>query len=251
MIFYEVGGSVRDSLMGRRANDTDMTAVVEGSDWALYGLDERSTPPFELLLRDLNTRGFKVVTTKPEFVTAKAVAPSGFEFAGRLIKGAVDFVLARRDGPSLDRRHPNWVAPGSLSDDLRRRDFTVNAIARDSSGVLIDEHDGVRDIGNRVIRCVGAPLLKLTEDRLRILRALRFSVTHSMTIDSDVGRVINDLVMCGGKVFGGVSTERIQEELLKMFAEDTVKAVSVLTQYSLLPRLFTARLWLKPTTETK
>lgn len=131
MIFYEVGGSVRDSLMGRRSSDTDMTAVIEASDWAVHFMDPLSDHPFTLLLKDLELRGFKVVTTSPEFVTAKAVAPPDFEFACRLVRGAVDFVLARREGPSVDQRHPNWVTPGTLSDDLRRRDFTVNALDDD------------------------------------------------------------------------------------------------------------------------
>ena len=250
MIFYEVGGSVRDSLMGRRSSDTDMTAVVEASDWGVHFMDPESDHPFELLLRDLDLRGFKVVTTKPEFVTVKAVAPPGYEFAGRLVRGAVDFVLARREGPSGDRRHPDWVAPGTLSDDLRRRDFTVNAIARDSSGVLIDEHGGVKDIGNRLIRCVGDPRLKFSEDRLRILRALRFSVTHSMGISPDVGQAIDE-VMLRGDPLRGVSTERVQEELLKMAEFDSVAMVRTLMKYNLLSHLFTARLWLKPTTEAK
>lgn len=251
MIFYEVGGSVRDSLMGRRPSDTDMTAVVEASDWGLHFMDPARDHPFALLIADLELRGFKVVTQKHEFVTAKAVAPPGFEFAGRLVKGAVDFVLARRDGASSDCRRPDRVEPGTLSDDLRRRDFTVNAIARDSSGTLIDEHDGVRDVGNRLIRCVGNPRLRFSEDRLRMLRALRFSVTHSMKISPEVGQAIDDEVMRGGDLLRGVSTERVQEELLKMFRSDTVESVRVITQYGLLPKLFAARLWLKPTTEAK
>lgn len=251
MIFYEVGGSVRDSLMGRRSNDTDMTVVVEGSDWGLHGLDERETPPFELLLRGLELRGFKIVTTTAEFVTAKGVAPPGCEFAGRPVRGAVDFVLARREGPSVDYRHPGWVTPGTLSDDLRRRDFSMNAIARDSSGTLIDEHGGVKDIENRLIRCVGEPHLKFSEDRLRILRALRFSVTHSMRIAPDVGQAIDDEAMRGGDPLRGVSTERVQEELLKMTKADTVAAIRLLTRYNLLSTIFAGRLWLKPTSEAR
>lgn len=252
-MFYEVGGSVRDSLMGRKPSDTDMTAVIEASDWERHSVDPKSVHPFALLILELKLRGFNVVQEKREFLTAKALGPPLFEFAGRLISGPIDFVLSRKEGPSRNGRHPDWVDPGSLQDDLRRRDFTVNAIARDSAGTIIDEHEGIKDIGNRTLKCVGDPNIRFHEDRLRVLRAMRFSVTHSLKLTDFTGAAIDGIMMEGGEPLRGVSDERVREELLKMFAADTERTIRVLTKYGMLPHLFksTKKLWLKPTLEAK
>lgn len=250
MIFYEVGGSVRDSLMNRRPNDTDMTAVIEASDWELHRMDPAADHPFGLLLNNLKLRSFRIVQEKWEFLTAKALGPPDFEFAGRLIKGPVDFVLARLDGPSKDRRRPDWVRPGSLQDDLNRRDFTVNAIARDSGGTLVDPHGGLRDIGNLTLRCVGAAPVRFREDALRMFRALRFSITHGFAIHESVGQGIDDALHFIDPL-GKTSVERIQEELLRMFRHDTPASVRALQKYGLLDEAFKSRLWLKPTLEER
>jgi len=255
MMLYEVGGSVRDALMGRPSNDTDMVAVVESWDWEAHSMNPESDHPLDLLVADLKTRGFSVIPARVDrrFMTIKAIAPSaGFTFAGRPVRGAVDFVLARRDGSSRDGRHPDRVGPGSLSDDLRRRDFTVNAVARGPTGELIDEHGGVQDIGNQVLRCVGDPLARLEEDRLRVLRALRFHVTHDMCFAPTLMHAIRRLVWTHGSgLLTGVSEERVREELLRMFREDSAAAVNVIRNFDLQEVLFRGRLWLKPTLEDR
>ncbi len=192
---FEVGGCVRDSLMGRRSNDVDY--VVEA-------------PSFDAMREGIVAEGATIFVESPQFNTIRA----------RIGRETFDFVLARKDGQYKDGRRPESVEAGTLMDDLARRDFTINAIARDEDGTLIDPFGGIADIQARVIRCVGNADERFREDGLRILRAVRFAVTLGFAIDSKT----LDAMKYNRSMIHRVSVERIREEMEKAFQADTVAA---------------------------
>jgi tRNA nucleotidyltransferase (CCA-adding enzyme) len=148
-----------------------------------------------------------------------------------------DFVLARKEGDYSDGRRPDRVEAGTLEDDLARRDFTMNAIAKDSHGRLIDPFDGRRDIADRVIRAVGNARDRIVgEDALRGLRALRFAVQKGFTIDHEVAKVLRSVEF--RRALRSVSTERQREELEKMFKVDTIHSLWLIDHFRLNDTLF-------------
>lgn len=210
MKLYEVGGAVRDELMDLESKDVDY-AVEIGS--------------FDEMTMALTDMGFTLYQVKPEFLTVRAVAPHGSKL-GRKNKG-VDFVMCRKDGPSKDGRRPNYVEPGTILDDLARRDFTMNAIARSvETGELIDPHGGRSDIDRGILRFVGDPMTRIEEDGLRVLRALRFLVTLGFTADINTQAAIRGELAV--RMMASVSVDRIREELEKMFDGGTVASIRVL-----------------------
>lgn len=207
---YAVGGFVRDELLGIRSKDIDV--VVEVSS-------------FEVLREYVEGLGAKIFQERPQFGVIRATHPT---------LGAVDYVMCRRDGVYSDARRPDSIFVGSLFEDLSRRDFTVNAIAKDpDSGQYIDPFNGREDLENRVLRCVGKPLDRFTEDPLRVFRALRFAVTKRFTIDPETESAIASI---GVELLSTVPDERVQAELTKMFEFDTVEAIEALQCF---PELFT------------
>lgn len=158
-----------------------------------------------------------------------------------------DFVLCRRESKYSDGRRPDHVQVGTIDDDLGRRDFTMNAVAKRADGTHHDPHGGLEDIRRRLIRCVGEPEARFTEDALRLVRAVRFAVTTGFELDAAIVSALN----CPAVVnrLGSVSTERKREELNKAFRHDTPAALGVLGQF---PRLTSClfqdrRLWLMAT----
>lgn len=132
----------------------------------------------------------------------------------------------RTDGDYLDGRHPQSVAfTDSLTEDLRRRDFTINAMAYHPDIGLRDPFDGQADIARRVIRCVGDANARFTEDALRILRALRFAAELGFDIAPDTARAMREL---SGRL-ALISRERIAAELLR--ALKGINAVPVLQAF--------------------
>lgn len=221
--FAEVGGAVRDELMGLKSKDVDFTVVAKNPEAFPDALSA-----FNALVNELERKGFVVFVTTPEFLTVRARVPK--DHALRHRTDVADFVLARRDGPSSDGRRPDWVVPGSLEDDLRRRDFTVNAMARvvqpDGSTQLVDLFNGVRDLNNRVLRFVGDPSTRIEEDGLRVMRMFRFSVTKRFEPDWETNYAARSEF--AAQMLGKVSVERVREELLKMFAADTLLSLKLL-----------------------
>jgi tRNA nucleotidyltransferase/poly(A) polymerase len=209
---FEVGGAVRDELMGLKSKDVDF--AVEA-------------PSFDAMRKHLVSQGFRIFVEKEEFATIRASVPKGHALEART-KDA-DFVLCRRDGPSSDGRRPDFTEPGTLADDLARRDFSVNAIARDPfTGEIIDPHHGVDDLRSGLLRFVGEPMDRIREDGLRVLRGLRFWVTKPLhptkeTFEALMSAEAAAMLSC-------VSVERVREEVEKMFAKDTLKSLSVLNQ---------------------
>jgi tRNA nucleotidyltransferase (CCA-adding enzyme) len=222
--FFRVGGCVRDELLGSDSKDIDF--AVEA-------------PSFEAMREAVHARCSKVFLETPEFLTIRGLDPD---------LGAVDFVLCRKDGPTKDGRRPEFVEPGTILDDLARRDFTVNAMARDDEGHLLDPHGGREDLEAGRLRFVGEPKDRLAEDALRAFRALRFAVTKNFVLTTET---IEALDLMHKEAFDAVSTDRIRDEFHKMFAKDTGAAITILSHtFPLLLEVALDRgLWLRPTTE--
>lgn len=231
MKIYEVGGAVRDELMGIASKDVDY-AVETGS--------------FNEMVTALGDMGFTFYLMKPEFFTVRAMAPKGSKLGAK--HKVVDFVLCRKDGPSTDGRRPDYVEAGTILDDLARRDFTINAIAKDmDTGEIIDPHGGVRDIEDKVLRFVGDPLNRIEEDGLRVLRAIRFWATKDLTFHPDTLQAIRSVRAI--EMLEKVTIERVREELHKMFTHNTVRSMYALSVLGncLNIAIFRDGLWLEPT----
>jgi len=180
---YAVGGCIRDSILGRIPDDWDITT---------------SASPYqvkELFPRTLDT-GLKHGT-----VTVM-MDKEGFEVT-----------TYRIDGEYEDSRHPKEVTfTSNLVEDLKRRDFTINAMAYNEKDGLIDAFEGMEDIRRKRIRCVGSPMERFTEDALRMMRAVRFSAQLGYAIEEETAKAISVLAANLKKI----SAERIQVELVKL-----------------------------------
>lgn len=235
MRMYMVGGAVRDEIIGIKSKDIDYTVV----------LDEDETPndPFRYMCNRLADSGFKIFLESPEYLTVRAKFPTGHKNAGT----TADFVLARKDGDYTDGRRPNFVEPGTLMDDLARRDFTMNAIAKDEDGSYIDPFDGITDIYRGVIRAVGDPRERFEEDALRIVRAFRFSVTKNFRIERETVLAIWKL----RDTIANVSAERVREELVKMFNHDPLETIWTLDTFDMFEIVFQTGINFQPTLKEK
>lgn len=234
--FFQVGGCVRDGFLGIKSKDIDF--AVEVSDCTHLDTDMPMTLGWLAMQEAVHARCSKVFLETPEFLTIRGLDPE---------LGAVDFVLCRKDGPSSDGRRPDFVEPGTILDDLARRDFTVNAMAIDDEGFLLDPHNGQSDLEARLLRFVGVPTDRLQEDALRAFRALRFAITKQFSMTEGTILAIKGMEP---EAFDAVSTDRIRDELFKMFAKDTAAALTVLTQFPVLLNVSLGRgIWLRPTVE--
>jgi tRNA nucleotidyltransferase (CCA-adding enzyme) len=196
---YRVGGAVRDIFMNMPSHDIDY-AVEAGS--------------YDEMREYIISHGGTIYMERPEFVTIR----------GRVSGVDADFVMCRRDGSYSDGRHPDRVEAGTIIDDLSRRDFTMNAIAIDEDGNFIDPFNGVRDIEDRIIRCVGNAHDRMSEDYLRMARAFRFSITRHMNISDDIVAMFDDPEMIDNFAHS-ISRERVREEINRAFACDTVASI--------------------------
>ena len=143
--------------------------------------------------------------------------------------------------------------PGTLYDDLERRDFTLNALAKDEDGNIIDYFDGMWALEARMLITPLAPRITMLDDPLRLLRAFRFSITKGFDISPRIWETchVDDIVEKLEKV---VSQERIRDEVYKMMKHDTIKTLDLLekikyTNPKILEIIFGKGLWLKPTNE--
>lgn len=204
---FEVGGFVRDDLLGIPSKDRDCSMVVEDADLRdTLTVDQAFTAMRDQLVNE----GFSIFEEKPDKGTVRARSPIKGELAS-------DFVLARKEGPYSDGRRPDFVTVGSFEDDINRRDFTVNAIARDPlTGEIIDLHNGLADLETRTLRFVGDPMERITEDALRVMRAIRFTVTKGFTLDIDSLAALFDPKV--PELLARISDERRDAELAQMFS---------------------------------
>ncbi|OUU74735.1 MAG: hypothetical protein CBC29_06290 [Methylococcaceae bacterium TMED69] len=236
---FEVGGSIRDELMGID-NPPDRDFCAEAPTWGA-------------LKRWCEFNMDRVFLVTPEFFTVRGRMPNG---------DSIDVVLCRKDGPSSDGRHPDHVQAGTLLDDLARRDFTVNAMAREVDvrtlepiGDIIDPFGGQEDLVTRSLRCVGDTKERMHEDGLRILRAARFIVTKDLGPSEDLRRELNSALPWLW-MKDTVSVERVREELQKMFKNNSVSAIRFLSSSCAQTALEVllghgSSIWLRPTMEKK
>lgn len=180
---YAVGGCVRDSLLGKVPNDWDITTSAK-----------------PLQVKEVFS---KTVDTGIQHGTVTVMlGREGFEVT-----------TYRIDGEYEDNRHPKEVIfTADLVEDLRRRDFTINAMAYNPGTGLVDVFSGVEDMHNRCIRCVGNAEERFSEDALRILRAVRFGAQLQFEIEDETKAAMKKLA--GNLSY--ISAERIQTELIKL-----------------------------------
>ena len=179
---YLVGGAVRDLLLGSTPADFDLAS--------------KATPAQMLEV----FKSFKTLSTGVAHGTVTVI------HSGR----PVEITTYRVDGAYSDSRRPdNVLFSGSLEEDVKRRDFTINALAMDRYGEIIDFVGGQEDLSNRIIRSVGDPDLRMQEDALRILRALRFSAVLGFPIEEKTRRSL----FAYKRLLVHVSEERIWTEL--------------------------------------
>lgn len=180
---YAVGGCVRDSILGREPDDWDITT---------------SAKPEEIKQLFHHT-----VDTGIQHGTVTVL----------IKKECYEVTTYRIDGEYEDSRHPKEVNFTSLlSEDLRRRDFTINAMAYNEAKGLIDLFGGQEDLKNGIIRCVGNAKERFSEDALRIMRAVRFSAQLGYQIEAHTEAAIKELA----HTLDRISVERIQVELVKL-----------------------------------
>lgn len=180
---YAVGGCVRDAILGRVPGDWDITT---------------SAKPHEVK-RIFN----RTIDTGIQHGTVTVmIGKEGYEVT-----------TYRVDGVYEDSRHPKEVSfTASLEEDLKRRDFTINAMAYNHKVGLVDIFDGIGDIKNKIIRCVGDAGERFDEDALRMMRAVRFSAQTGFDIETDTAGAIK----AKAEALKNISAERIQTELMKM-----------------------------------
>ena len=180
---YVVGGCVRDSILGRTPDDWDITTSAKPE--------------------QVKSLFHRTVDTGLQHGTVTVL----------MEKEGYEVTTYRVDGEYEDGRHPKEVTfTASLEEDLKRRDFTINAMAYNPSGGLVDLFGGMEDIDRKIIRCVGNPLERFTEDALRIMRAVRFSAQLGFTIEEETRKALK--VLAPNLKY--VSAERIQVELVKL-----------------------------------
>lgn len=184
---YAVGGCVRDSLLKRKPDDWDITT-----------------------------------SAKPEEIKAlfsKTIDTGIAHGTVTVMKNHIGYEVTtyRIDGEYEDGRHPKEVTfTSDLLEDLKRRDFTMNAMAYNDRVGLVDAFGGREDIQNKRIRCVGDPFCRFSEDALRMMRAVRFAAQLGYEIEEGTKRAIKELAQNLQKV----SAERIQVELVKLLVSD-------------------------------
>ena len=184
---YAVGGCVRDTLLGRSPEDWDITTSA------------RPEEVKRIFPRTIDTGIQHGTVTVMDNRT-------GYEVT-----------TYRVDGEYEDGRHPKSVSyTSSLTEDLKRRDFTINAMAYSNESGIVDEFGGADDLKKKMIRCVGSPEERFTEDALRILRAIRFSAQLDFEIETATFEAIKTIAPNMEKV----SKERIQAELTKLLVSD-------------------------------
>ena len=186
---YAVGGCVRDILLGAKPSDVDFTT---------------NATPDEIL----NCfKAYKTFEVGKKYGTISVLNNNE----------TYEITTYRIDGEYTDARHPSEVKfSGNLKDDLSRRDFTINAMAMDKNGNVVDIFGGKEDLNKKLIRTVGSPEERFSEDALRIFRALRFSAKLGFSIDVETSEACKKL----SYLLKNVHTQRLRDELSQLLSAD-------------------------------
>ena len=200
---FLVGGCVRDTVMGRAIHDWDLATSAAPVDVArLFS---------------------KTILTGEKFGTVSIVLPDC----------TVEVTTFRTEGEYQDGRRPKNVEfVTSLEDDLSRRDFTINAMAVSIEGKLIDPYGGIKDIQAGIIRCVGGPNTRFSEDALRMFRALRLAAELGFEIEPDTLQAI----YANAGMAARISTERIRIEMEKTLMSKRPEITGEMIMVGLLER---------------
>ena len=218
---YPVGGCVRDTLMGIPPHDWDVAVTTHPHDTMTICHDA----------------GYRTVPTGLKHGTVTVLVPLSGDPADR--DGPYEMIectTCRTEGGYTDGRHPDAVAfTGLIEDDLSRRDFTVNAMAftqTDGELAILDLFGGQKDLKNKVIRAVGDPDTRFTEDALRLMRGVRFAVKLGFTVEENTYAAI-----CRrAEGLARISRERISEEFQKILTSpEPERGIQLLTDAGLLP----------------
>jgi poly(A) polymerase/tRNA nucleotidyltransferase (CCA-adding enzyme) len=196
---FLVGGCARDLFLGRKPKDWDITTNAK---------PEQIQALFPKTVYENNFGTVAVVNEQTEDETLKIVEITPY----------------RSEGSYSDGRHPDIITFGNdLKDDLRRRDFTINSIAINLSGEaikdVIDPYEGIKDIKDKIIRTVGDPLERFSEDYLRMMRAIRLSAELDFKIDLGTLKSINNL----SESIKHISIERVRDEFTKIIMSTNPK----------------------------
>ncbi len=239
--FYEVGGKVRDEILGLQSKDVDYTVVPSGSLLEEY---TEAQEMFEILVTYLKVNKFEIFLITPDCFTIRAMFPKDHRYSG-----VADFVMARKEIGYIPGTRTPIVKPGTLYDDLERRDFTLNALAKDEDGTIIDYFNGLDHLRFKILITPLDANVTFNDDPLRLLRALRFSITKDFRMCDDIWNELNNFDY--DEKMSVVSTERIREELFKCFKHDTLKTLDKLNEFKYLRNYIFKNnlLWLKPTME--
>lgn len=241
--FYEVGGKVRDEILEIESKDVDYVAVP-GED--LLKDVNSAHSMFNILEGYLKEEGFEIFLLTLDCFTIRAKFPQGHKYSG-----VADFVMARKEVGYIPGTRTPLVVPGTLYDDLERRDFTLNALAKDDDGNIIDYFGGLEHLRKGYLKTPIDCKITFDDDPLRILRAIRFCITKGFFISPYMDGVMQDYDY--ETKMPVVSVERIREELYKCFKYDTIKTLKTLHEFPALRNYIFKEniLWLKPTLETK
>lgn len=191
---YAVGGCVRDMLLGKEPQDYDVTTSA---------LPYQTEKVFE---------GYRIIETGLKHGTVTVLSEGK----------PIEITTFRIDGEYTDHRRPDVVSfTASLEEDLKRRDFTVNAMAYSESRGVIDCFGGRDDLEKGVIRCVGEPGKRFVEDGLRIMRALRFASVYGFSVEEKTAEKIHECK----RLLKNIAAERIYSELVKLLCGSCGKII--------------------------
>jgi len=206
--FFLCGGSVRDLLLGRTPKDKDFVMLTS-----------MSMKEVEAKLNELSkTEDTCIYQSKPEFNTIRC----------RIQGENVDLAFPRID--ETTRRNTELqrftLRTGSLIIDSKRRDFTINSLYMNEDGEILDFQNGIEDLNNKIIRCVGDPDERMKEDPVRILRAIRFTITLGFDIEENTLFALawNRNLLCNSYI----SNDRIKEEINRALKIDPLKTLILL-----------------------
>jgi tRNA nucleotidyltransferase/poly(A) polymerase len=214
MKLFMVGGIVRDGVLGRNNKDLDIMATATWTD----------------VLAFCEANDFRVVDEFTKHLTAKVIVPRDHPWRRFTPNGAVDIACSRVDGP---RRTDAAVFEPDPVKDLARRDFTINAMAREidldgNVGELLDPFGGRDDLAFKRLRFVGDPWERIDEDPSRIVRGLRFMITLGLTPGTVTWMAILD-EDSAAKLKDRVPAEVIRDEMIKMLSADLIETMRWLT----------------------
>jgi tRNA nucleotidyltransferase/poly(A) polymerase len=248
MKIYLVGGAVRDKLLGLKPKDLDYVMVLD----TIEGVTAEDG--FQIMTSWMINEGYNIRQSYRNYYTIRAKFPDNHTNKGK----DADFVLARKEMGYIEGTREPILVLGTLFDDLVRRDFTINAMALGEDGTIVDYFEGQLHLKEKMLVTPTDPNITLLNDPLRLLRALRFSITRDLFIHIPILEAVKANKSILDKLSLVVSQERIEDELNKMLKHDTILTLNTLNEIDkkcckgkLFPSLFKNEYYLKMTNKSK